>query len=196
MRENEDALKDYEMVLDVDARQARSPLFHPIEAKLRSELDISDFSGRSNGALSMVGGKIPGQRIYFSPKRLHCKIIDRMTLKENEALDEKIRDIARTDKFRHIAFGRYEKDIDVSIPRKELPKWLFWIKRMVDHKSLRFVKGEKELPATYEEIIAMNGGPIQVSEDYGLKPLNKDVHPFNVISLEDFPEPELEKAGK
>jgi len=173
-------------VIDVTARKHRRIPFKPAGgADLRGELRLEHISGRTNGLLQAVGGFIPGQRLYLSLKSGACKIIDRMTLAEHAVLDSKIREISNNDELFHMKFGTYEKDMDYSISKKDMPEWLWWIRRCVDHNNqFTVIKGDTKIPS-YEDILRMNGGKIIISEDYGLKPLSKDAQPFNVISLED-----------
>jgi len=187
MRDNNELAKEYEIVIDVTARKHRRVPFKPIGgADLRSELRLEHIAGKTNGLLQAVGGFIPGQRLYFSIKSGSCKIIDRMTLEEHAVIDSKIREISNNDELFHMKFGTYEKDMDYSISKKDMPEWLWWIRRCMDHKNqFTAIKGEDKIPS-YEEILKMNGGKLIVSEDYGLKPLSKDDQPFNVVSLEDF----------
>ena len=182
----DDLSKEFEIILDVTAPKARTVLFPPAGGEmLRSELRLEHISGKTNGALQAVGGFIPGRRVYFSIKNNSAKIIDKMTMPEYERIDTEIRKLMTTDNFRHLEFGRYEKDIDMSVSKKEVPTWLYWIKRLVDAGRFTVVQGENHIP-DYPEIIKMNGGQIIVSEDYGLKPLTKDQQPFNVVTLADF----------
>ena len=195
MRSNQEEPKGYEIVLDVDAPKAREVWFPPAGGRmLRSELEHSDLTGKSiNGALNSIGGWIPGMRIYFSPKRLQCKIIDRMSLKEHKDIDQRILELSRTDDMGRYTFGKYIEDVDYSFRDKDLPTWMFWIKRLVDTKKFKVVRGAKLLPEKLSDVLP-EGYQLRVSEDYGLKPHNKGDQPFNIITREDLLEIEAVAA--
>lgn len=182
--------KQYDIVIDAMAPLGREVVFPPAGGmKIRSEVRLEHVFGNTNGALAMVGGKIPGQRLYIKLGKSggSCKIVDRMNLSENSSIDTKLRELTTKDKFRQFKYDVYVGDIDFSISKKEMPQWLFWIRRISDHGRFTILKGEDKVPSL-RKIVEMAGGQVQVSDDFGLSPKTKDTQPFNTISLDDLPE--------
>lgn len=133
---------EYDLVLDAVCEPNRDVLFLPAEMTLRGERRQEWIrSDNINGAISQVGGVIPGQRMLVDTRTRHVKIIDRMTLPENRSIDERLRKLTTADRYRMGRFTDYEKDIDMQVSADEWPKWLYCMKRCVDHRSMTLVRG-------------------------------------------------------
>ena len=199
LRTGKELEQKYDIVVDAMAPLGREIIFPPAGGmKIRSEVRLDHIFGKSNGALAMIGGKIPGQRMCISLGKNggSCKIVDCMNLQENSSIDAKMRDLTTKDEFRQFKYDVYVKDIDFSISKKEMPQWLYWIRRIVDHGRFKILKGKDKIPS-YRKIIEMAGGTLVVSDDYGTTPKTKDTQPFNTISTDDLvDEPEKAGAGK
>jgi hypothetical protein len=169
---------DYDLVLDVVAPRNRDVRFTPAGIVLRGEKRITEISSISvNGAIAMAGGVIPGQRLMVDLKMRHVKVIDRMTLPESRAIDKVLRDLCKTERYQQWKYGEYLPDSDFGgISEKEWPKWLFCIRRLVDHGRLRVVKGGELLPSL-ADIAKMGDITFFVGN---VRSRNED-KPFNVI---------------
>lgn len=176
-----DVQQGYEIWLDVAAPRNRNVLFVPAQMTLRGEARASEVMGDTPAALNAVGGVIPGQRILVDLRMKQVKIIDRMTLPEHAAVDKTLRDLARTEKYQQSAFTHYEKDYDAAPGDDEWPRWLYYIRRLLDAQRLRLAKGT--FPSM-EKIRAMGDILIPIE---GYVP-NDKAKPINVL-------PKLEQAA-
>lgn len=167
--------QDYDLVLDAVCANNRNTYFTPARYTLRGELRASELKVENNGALSAVGGVVPGQRMLVDTKAKHIKIIDRMTLPEHKALDEQMRKLHETDAFWAHRYTDYLGDVDFAPSEEEWPKWLYCMARCVEAGTMRLVRGN--LPSS-RECRAL--GEMTFANDYSLS--GKDgKKPFNVL---------------
>lgn len=183
----------YDLVLDVVAPRNRNVRFGPAGINLRGEARIAEISSLNiNGAMAKAGGSIPGQRILVDTRQHHVKIIDRMTLPESKSIDRALRELCRTEQYMHAKYGEYLPDYDAGgISDDEWPKWLYAMRRLVDHGRLKIVKGDNLLPKL-SEILKL--GPVTFYVG-NVKSRNEE-KPFNVLGPADAAKFEkLEAAG-
>jgi len=188
LRTDESTLKAYDLVVDVTHPKGRKVLFRPAgDELLRSEITQDMIPGKHpNQAIRLIGGKLPGMRLYMDTKNGSCKILDKLTLDESSGIVEAMRRLAATEDYMNTKIPERIRDKDFGVPRTEMYEWMFWIRRLVDEKKFTVIKGT--VPSIKEIFAKAPNGEIIVSDDAGLKPNNKGDQPFNVVTIDDFPE--------
>lgn len=184
-----------DLVVDFVAPRNRNVRFYPAGRNFRGEVRIQETAGSTPAALIQVGGVIPGQRMLVDSKRKYVKVIDRMTLKENQMIDRELRRLCRTERYWNFAYEHYEEDVEYNLSDNDWRQWLWWIKRLVDHGRARIVQGKLPVadgPAGDNEILKM--GRFQFGDSCGLVPIDKD-RPFYMADERDIEHPELMGVG-
>lgn len=186
-REDVKELNGYDLVLDVAiAGKNRNVRFYPMNENLEGEVRQENiYLKNTPGAISRMGGVIPGQRLYIDTKHQHVKVIDRKSLPEFKAALAEAKKLAATDdmRIRHAQFNSVKPDIDIKPPKNEWPTWLYHIRVKVDAGRFRVVKGE--VPSM-ESIRKM--GVIQLFDNNGI-PSKDPKRPFWELH------PEAEEVG-
>lgn len=147
--------------------------FHPagmsLDGEVRAEWLHSD---RAPGAILQIGGVIPGHRMLVDTKARVVKIIDRLSLPEHSSLVQQLKAIGQTERYWHARFDSFRKDVDFKPTDEEWPKWLYCMRRAVDHGTLRLVRGS--LP-TIDECRAMGQmvfNSAHITPKHGVAPFN------------------------
>lgn len=181
---------DYDLVLDactngqevvvngkVERRGGNQNVwFIPAGVSLHGEIRAEWLhSSRVPGAILQVGGVIPGHRLLVDTKGRTAKIIDRLSLPEHAKLVEQLRVIGQTERYWHARFDALRKDVDFNIADDEFAKWMYCIRRCVDHGTLQLVRGT--VP-TLEECRKL--GTITFNNANGIS-LKDTKNPFNVL---------------
>lgn len=172
--------ENFDLVLDAYAPRNRNVRFWPAGITLRGECRWDQLTGDSpNGAMLQTGGTIPGERMLVDTKNRKVKIIDRMELPENKEKDIALRALAKTERFWGGRFDHYEKEQNFQVEEEDWPTWLWWMRRLVDHKRMNLVKGS--LPE-YSDILRR--GRVQLGESCNVRPLDEK-KPFYMLDKTD-----------
>jgi hypothetical protein len=149
------------IVVDVVHPKNKNPWFRPLRRALIAEFCAANLEGNVPWEIMACGGTIPGERLTVDFKNLSWKIVNRLALKENKEMAEKIRKMRATDERmpENVTFGdeagetgRFPGDPD------SIATWLFNLRVLLDQKELRVISGT--IPER-DEILKM--GRVQVS---------------------------------
>lgn len=192
---------DYDLVLDarVDGKEVtingrterrggnQNVWFIPAGMSLAGEIRAEWLhSSRVPGAILQVGGVIPGHRLLVDTKGKTAKVLDRLSLPEHARLVEQLRAIGQTERYWHARFDALRKDVDLSIADEEFAKWMYCIRRCVDHGTLVVVRGN--VPSLED---CRKLGTITFNNANGIS-LKDTRNPFNVLR----PPPQTAAASK
>ncbi len=174
----------FDLVLDVRYKN-RNVAFGPGGSQpLAGEYNIADInSDKIPGGLNQIGGKLPGYRVEIDTKNARGKIIDKLRLKENAAMMDKIRFLLANDNIpqrigekwkRDDAMDEGEWDLSGDAPPQNLATWLWHLRKLVDAGRLHVVKGT--MPS--EDVIRAMG-LIWTGDAFGRE--GKDDKPVNIL---------------
>lgn len=184
---------DYELALDVKTKPVeytnpdgrvelrggnQNVWFVPAGMSLAGEMLMQHVHAkRVPSAIANVGGVIPGHRMLVDTKAKHVKIIDRLSMPENRRILDELKRLSETEDYWHSRFGTLRKDVDFNVPDADWPKWIYCIRRAVDHGNMVIVRGENLLPSSDKcremgEMVFNNANGISLKDSR---------NPFNVL---------------
>lgn len=147
MANDKKSVDDCEIVIEVDHPTNSNVWFYPHGRRvLRSRFLLSRANpGGKVPSSHLACSEIPGTLIGLNVKERFGVVHDPITDTEHETVREAIKRAKKSTSGQRVGFTEVHAE-HPDLEELQLNRWLYWMRRLLDSKHARAVKGQRQLP--------------------------------------------------